>query len=66
MNSNNYTIALNPALAKRVAALDDDAREFYEERAGIFEYEAGNPRAKAEYLAWKETEQYLARRKARL
>lgn len=45
-----------------VDALDDDAREFFEERAGILEYEAGLPRQAAEGLAWAETQKYLLRR----
>ena len=41
---------------------DEDAREFYEERAAIFQYEAGNSREIAERLAWQETLLYIARR----
>jgi hypothetical protein len=49
-------------LAKLVNALDDDAREFFEERAGILEFDGGNPRRKAESMAWEETQHYLKRR----
>ena len=49
-------------MAKAVSALDEDAREFFEERAGILEFDGGLPRPKAERLAWAETEQYLVRR----
>ncbi len=57
-----YTPPLNPVLAQWVDALDDDAREFFEERAGIREYDGGFPRNQAENLAWAETQRYLERR----
>jgi hypothetical protein len=57
-----YVTPLDRNLAQRVDALDEDAREFYEERAGILEYEAGFPRPKAEALAWEEVQRYLTRR----
>ena len=53
---------LDSRLAQLVEALDDDAREFYEERAGILEYDGGHPRPNAESLAWEETQRYLKRR----
>lgn len=49
-------------LVRRVDVLDEDAREFFEERAGILEYEAGMPQGSAETLALDETLKYLARR----
>lgn len=49
-------------LQELVSALDEDYREFYEERAAIFEFEAGYSRPEAERLAWDET----VRRKIRL
>ena len=42
-----------------VSALDEDAREFFEERAGILEFDGGMSRRKAETLAWAETQCYL-------
>lgn len=57
-----YVTPFDRNLAQRVDALDEDAREFYEERAGILEYEAGFPRPKAEALAWEEVQRYLTRR----
>jgi hypothetical protein len=45
-----------------VATLDEDAREFYEERAAIREFEAGFPRPLAEELARGETLLYLDQR----
>jgi hypothetical protein len=45
-----------------VATLDEDAREFCEERAAIREFEAGLPRPLAEELARGETLLYLDQR----
>ena len=42
--------------------LDDDAREFFEERAGIMEFDGGLPRTEAELAAKALTEAYLERR----
>lgn len=42
--------------------LDDDAREFFEERAGIAEFEAGMSRLDAELTAKALTESYIERR----
>jgi hypothetical protein len=49
-------------LAELVNALDDGAREFYEERAAIIEYMGGMPRAEAERRALKETQEYILAR----
>lgn len=62
MTAPGYTPTLDSNLAILVNALGDDAREFYEERAGILEYDGGYPRRKAESLAWEETQRYLKRR----
>lgn len=64
MNFSNdrYAVPLDVSLAKLVAALDDDAREFYEERAGILEFDGGHSRCQAERLAWGETQHYLRNR----
>jgi hypothetical protein len=50
-------------LATWIETLDDDAREYFEERAGIAEFDAGLPRAEAEIAARELTEAYLQRRK---
>ncbi len=42
---------MNAEFAVLVAGLDEDLREFYEERAGIREFDAGLPREQAECLA---------------
>jgi hypothetical protein len=45
-----------------IDSLDDDAREFFEERAAIAEFDALMPRPEAELAAKALTEGYLARR----
>ena len=55
----------NPALAAWVATLDTDAREFFEERAAILEYEAGLSRPDAETRAQQLTDAYRQRREGR-
>ena len=62
MPSDSYSLPLDPTLARLVTGLDDDAREYYEERAGILEFDGGHPRRKAERMAWDETQRYLKRR----
>lgn len=50
------------ALADWIATLDADAREFFEERAAILEYEAGLSRPDAEARAQHLTDAYRQRR----
>jgi len=57
-----YTRPLDAALAQWVEALDADAREFFEERAGVIEHDGGLERDRAEKRAWNETQRYLRRR----
>jgi hypothetical protein len=45
----------------RVARLDADQREFFEERAAMREYEGGLSRRQAEWAAWSDTLQHFAR-----
>lgn len=42
---------INPIVEALVCRLDDNLREMFEERAGILQFEAGNPREVAEPLA---------------
>lgn len=42
----------------RVSEMTEVQREFYEERAGILEYEANMPRAMAEEIALQLTKEY--------
>lgn len=57
-----YNTPLDAATAVWVETLDDDAREFFEERAGIAEFDGGMSRLDAEQLAKALTEAYLERR----
>jgi len=43
----------------QVSEMDEVQREFYEERAGILEYEANMPRAMAEELALEMTKEFF-------
>ena len=57
-----YNAPLDAATAVWLETLDDDAREFFEERAGIAEFDGGLPKFDAEQLAKALTEAYLERR----
>lgn len=65
MSAKRYPPPLDPALARLVNALDDDAAEFFQERAAIRTFDGKQDRAKAEADAWIETQQYIGRRHAR-
>lgn len=54
-----YVTPSNPELAKLVESLPQWAREYFEERAGILEYEASYPRPQAEELAWWEVQRLI-------
>lgn len=43
---------LDPALAARVARLDENQREWFDERCALREYDGGLSRADAEQAAW--------------
>lgn len=64
MNAQKYTPPLDPDLAIKVEALDASAQEFYQERAGIRQFDGGLSRPEAEEAAWKDTLRYLAQRKS--
>ncbi len=49
-------------IADWTQTLDDDAREFFEERAAIIEFDGCCSRAEAEKLAKSLTESYIKRR----
>lgn len=57
----DYTAPTSPELAKLVEGLPQLAREYFEERAGILEYEAKYPRPQAEQLAWGEVQGFMQR-----
>lgn len=54
-----YVTPSNSELAKLVESLPQWAREYFEERAGILEYEANYPRPQAEELAWGEVQSLI-------
>ena len=51
MNEDNYHEPLDPDIAEWVKTLGGNARELFEERAGIREYEGGLSRREAELAA---------------
>ena len=62
MDGPKYTRPLLSYVAQWADGLNDDAREWFEERAAIYEYEAEMPRARAELAAKAATERFLASR----
>ncbi len=65
MNSPTYQPPLSPQIAQWLAELDDDANEFFQERAAVREHMGGFKREEAENLAWAETQRYVERRNTR-
>ena len=67
MTPPNYIQPLDPDVAKAAAQLDEADREAFEERAAIFEYDAGLCRREAERSALREVlaEQRLRNTRAR-
>ena len=59
MNPNNHPEPLSPDVRQFVETLDIDAREYFEERAGIAEFEAGMSRADAEQFAMELTQAHF-------
>jgi hypothetical protein len=59
----DYPISLNPDIARWAASLDDNAREFFNERAGIREFEGGLPREEAELEAMNDVLHWLIRQR---
>jgi hypothetical protein len=57
-----HPVPCDPAVAAFVAGLDADAREFFEQRAAIVQFEGGVTRAAAQAQARDLTRAYLARR----
>jgi len=51
MNQSPHPEPLSQAVKQFVETLDIDAREYFEERAGIAEFEAGMSRVEAEQFA---------------
>lgn len=65
MAASKYVLPLDPELARKFYALDPAAQEFYQERAGIRQFDAGQSRREAEAGAWEDTLRYLERRNVR-
>lgn len=62
MNTPKYKPPQDPAVAVWASGLDADAREFFEERAAIREFDGMQSRRSAEADAKDDTERFLARR----
>lgn len=62
MNTPKYRRPLDPAVALWADGLDLEAREFFEERAAVREFDGLQSRAVAEANAKIETEHFLAGR----
>jgi hypothetical protein len=61
--TSDYPTPLAPDIARWVASLDDNAREFFNERAGIREFEGGLPREEAELEAMNDVLHWLIRQR---
>jgi hypothetical protein len=61
MEESDFPTPLDPDIARWAASLDDNAREFFNERAGIREYDGGLPRADAELEAMNDVLHWLTR-----
>lgn len=59
MSSSNYPTPLDPEIAAWVTGLDENARELFEERAGIRQYEGGLSRSTAESEARNDVLRWL-------
>ncbi len=59
MNPSNHPIPIDPEIAAWVMGLDENVREFFEERAGIRQYEGGLSRSTAESEARNDVLRWL-------
>jgi hypothetical protein len=59
MNQNPHPEPLSPDVRQFVETLDIDARGYFEERAGIAEFEAGMSRAEAEQFDMELTQAHF-------
>lgn len=64
MAASKYVPPLDPELARKFYALNPAVQEFYQERAGIRQFEGGQSRQEAEAGAWEDTLRYLEQRDA--
>ncbi|ASF48406.1 hypothetical protein [Methylovulum psychrotolerans] len=61
MSQSTFPIPIDPEIAAWAATLDENARELFEERAGIRQYEAGLSRREAESAARDDVLRWLKR-----
>ena len=59
MNQKPHPEPLSQAVKQFVETLDSNAREYFEERAAIAEFEAGMSRADAEQFALEQTQAHF-------
>lgn len=64
MAASKYVPPLDPELARKFYALDPAAQEFFQERAGIRQFDGGQSQRAAEAAAWQDTLRYLEQRNA--
>lgn len=65
MNAPKYVRPADPAVAQWAEGLDAVAREYFEERAAVREFEGGYLRQQAESLAKAETEDWLKKHRGK-
>ncbi|WP_295391723.1 hypothetical protein [uncultured Thiodictyon sp.] len=65
MDRSPHPTPCDPQVAAFVAGLDEDALEWFEERAAIIEFDGGLTRVDAESQAHAQTLAYLAERRRR-
>lgn len=63
MDGPTWTRPLSRQVADAFDRLDDDAKEFYQERAAIRQFEGGLSRLQAERLALDDVREWLRQRK---
>jgi hypothetical protein len=61
MNAENYPEPLDPDIAEWAKTLEENAREHFEERAAIREYEGGLSRREAESEARNDVLRWLSK-----
>ncbi|NEX60116.1 hypothetical protein [Noviherbaspirillum galbum] len=59
-----WVVLANKSIATKVATMSEAAREHFEERAGMLEFEGGMARAAAELLALEQTEQVFGKQES--
>ncbi|WP_157991696.1 hypothetical protein [Caldimonas tepidiphila] len=64
MDVPKYVRPLNRQVADAFDQLDEDAKEFYQKRAAVRQFEAGLSRLQAERLALQDVRDWLLQRKS--